>query len=55
MVQLVQAGRRPWELAWEFEPSYESIRKWVQQADRDEGRTTVAGTGTLSGLLLLLR
>ena len=27
------------ELAREFEPTYESIRKWIQQADRDEGRS----------------
>jgi len=29
--------RTPRELAREFEPSYETIRSWVQQADRDEG------------------
>ena len=38
MVELVRAGRTPGELAREFEPSSESIRKWVKQADRDEGR-----------------
>ncbi|MGC9529159.1 MAG: IS3 family transposase [Candidatus Bipolaricaulaceae bacterium] len=38
MVELVRAGRTPRELAREFEPSYESIRNWVRQADRDEGR-----------------
>lgn len=37
MVELVRAGRTPEELAREFEPSPESIRNWVQQADRDEG------------------
>jgi len=37
MVELVRAGRSPWELAREFEPSAETIRNWVQQADRDEG------------------
>ena len=39
MVELVQAGRTPRELAREFEPSYETIRNWVRQADRDEGRS----------------
>ena len=38
MVELVRAGRTPRELAREFEPSYETIRNWVRQADRDEGR-----------------
>ena len=38
MVELVRAGRTPEELAREFEPSAESIRNWVRQADRDEGR-----------------
>ena len=38
MVELVRAGRDPEQLAQEFEPSAESIRNWVKQADRDEGR-----------------
>ncbi len=38
MVELVQAGRTPESLALEFEPTAESIRNWVKQADRDEGR-----------------
>jgi transposase len=38
MVELVRAGRTPNELAREFEPSAESIRNWVKQAERDEGR-----------------
>jgi len=39
MVELVRAGRTPRELAEEFEPSYETIRSWVRQANRDEGRS----------------
>ncbi len=39
MIELVRAGRTPRELAQEFEPCYETIRAWVQQADRDEGRS----------------
>ena len=38
MVDLVRSGRAPEELGKEFEPSAESIRNWVKQADRDEGR-----------------
>jgi transposase len=38
MVELVRAGRNPADLAREFEPSGESIRHWVRQADLDEGR-----------------
>ena len=38
MVELVRAGRSPDDLAREFEPSAQSIRNWVKQADLDEGR-----------------
>ena len=38
MVELVRAGRSPAELANEFEPTAQTIRKWVAQAERDEGR-----------------
>jgi len=38
MVELVRAGRNPYDLGREFEPSAEAIRNWVRQADRDEGR-----------------
>ncbi len=38
MVELVQAGRSPEELAREFEPTAPSIRNWVAQAKRDAGR-----------------
>ena len=37
MVELVRGGRRPMELAREFECSASAIRNWVRQADRDEG------------------
>ena len=36
MVELVRAGRSPEELAREFEPSPNTIRKWATQADIDE-------------------
>jgi transposase len=38
MVELVRVGRSPEELAREFEPSAQTIRNWIAQADRDEGR-----------------
>ena len=38
MVELVRSGRKPGDLAREFEPSAEAIRKWVAQADRDAGK-----------------
>jgi transposase len=38
MVELVRAGRSPAELENEFEPAAQTIRKWVAQGDRDEGR-----------------
>src|ERR1700740_3586431 len=37
-VDLVRAGRSPEELAREFEPTAQSIRNWVAQAERNEGR-----------------
>ena len=37
MVELVRAGRTPEELAREFEPTANTIRKWIEQLDRDEG------------------
>ena len=38
LVELVRAGREPEELAQKFEPTAQSIRNWVAQADRDDGR-----------------
>jgi transposase len=38
MVELVRSGRTPEDLAKEFEPTAQSIRNWVKQADIDEGR-----------------
>lgn len=38
IVELVRSGRTPEALAREFEPSAQSIRHWVRQADLDEGR-----------------
>ena len=38
MVELVQSGRTPSELAREYEPSAGSIRNWVAQHERDVGQ-----------------
>jgi transposase len=37
MVELVRAGCLPEELAKQFEPTAQSIRTWVKQADADDG------------------
>ena len=37
IVELVRAGRSPWDLAKEFEPTVGTIKSWVRQADADEG------------------
>lgn len=37
LLELVQAGRTPEELSREFEPSAQTIRNWIAQADRDRG------------------
>ena len=38
IVELVRAGRTAGSLSREFEPSEQTIRNWVKQADVDEGR-----------------
>jgi len=38
MIELVRAGRSPEDLAKEFEPTSQTIRNWVTQDDRDDGR-----------------
>ena len=40
MVELVRAGRTPYELSKEFEPTAQTIANWVVQADLDEGLRT---------------
>jgi transposase len=40
VVELVRAGRSPSELAKQFEPSEQTIRNWVAQADANEGKRT---------------
>jgi len=38
IVDLATAGRRPIELAREFEPSEQTIRNWIKQAEIDVGK-----------------
>ena len=37
MIELVRAGRKPEQLAKEFEPTAQTIWNWLKQADRDTG------------------
>ena len=37
LVRLVRAGRSPGDLAREYEPSQQTIRNWVKQAELDDG------------------
>jgi transposase len=48
MIELVRAGRDPDDLAREFEPTAQSIRNWIAQADRSESRRN-EGADTTSG------
>lgn len=38
IVELVRSGRTAASVAREYEPSVQTIRNWVRQADLDEGR-----------------
>ena len=38
LIELARAGQTPEELARKFEPSAQTIRNWVRQADLDEGQ-----------------
>lgn len=40
VIELVRAGRSPDELAREYEPTAQTIRNWVAQAERDVGVRT---------------
>ena len=55
MVRLVRSGRTPAELSREFEPSDQTIRNWVIQADVDAGRREGLTTGEREELRHLRR
>jgi len=38
ILELAQAGRTPDELAKEFEPTAQTIRNWIKQAEIDQGQ-----------------
>jgi transposase len=38
LIELARSGRSPEELGRQFEPSAPTIRNWLKQADRDDGR-----------------
>ena len=38
IIEMVRAGRSPDDLAEKFEPTAQSIRNWVAQAERDAGQ-----------------
>jgi transposase len=38
LIELARSGRSPEELGRQFEPSAQTIRNWLKQADRDAGR-----------------
>ena len=38
MIELIRSGRTPEELGQEFEPSSQTIRNWVQQAELSSGQ-----------------
>lgn len=38
LIDLARTGRTPEELAKEFEPTAQSIRNWIVQADRETGK-----------------
>ena len=40
LIELARCGQNTEELARKFEPSAQTIRNWVRQADLDEGKRT---------------
>jgi transposase len=55
LIELIRVGCTPEELAREFEPSAQTIRNWVHQADRDRGARTDGLTSAERAELAQLR
>lgn len=55
ILELVRGGRTPDELAKEFEPTAQTIRNWIKQADVDAGRRDDALTTAQKQELIRLR
>jgi len=49
IIELARNGRTPAELAEEFEPTEQTIRNWLKQADRDGGSRGLSAGGDRSG------
>ena len=55
MIEMVRSGHSPEELAKEFEPTPRTIRLWLRQAERDEGRRSGLTTAEQEELSRLRR
>jgi transposase len=55
IVELARAGRRPEDLAAEFELSNQTIRNWIKQVDLDTGKRTDGLTSEERAELFMLR
>ncbi len=55
ILELVRAGRTPEELAHEFEPTAQTIRNWLKQAELDAGERHDGLTSTERAELARLR
>jgi len=55
IVELARSGRTAADLAREFEPSENTIRGWVKQADRDDGLRADGATSLEKAELRRLR
>lgn len=55
ILELIQAGRCPDELAEEFEPTAQTIRNWIKQAKLDNGQRHDGLTGDEKAELARLR
>jgi transposase len=55
LIELVRSGQRPETLAEKFEPSSQTIRNWVRQADLDDGKRRDGLTTEESQELVRLR
>ena len=55
LIELVRAGQTPEALGRKFEPTAQTIRNWVRQADLDEGRRSDGLTSEEREELIRLR
>ena len=55
LIELVRAGESPEALSKRFEPTAQSIRNWVRQADLDDGKRTDGLTTEERAELIQLR